>query len=357
MDGVQKARRVYPWQWAKLWFQYAIPTRYQTMFDRDFAAESKRTTAAAWKNREFLEENPLDLDRLRNPESTDSMLVVLPEDLEREEGRVEVKETLARKERVVLFKAFFKGETELLKWGREPAKHFANKPYVFNVSQDDPQANAATGLLELDLLPALEKMAAMERVYLGFSVTLAEDNPAFRGHLERILFKLADLMPPGPDIRRYFTHSFLYHGNQYQALLHQATTPDFTFQIANSKYWRFVMRKWSPIMRSIPATGIPGVILSRHDLIHKTDIPFQEVLAEPGDILFFPEHTWHEVHNIEDGPGLMCGLRSQYPTRKIFNELLRPKGMSPSLAWHKFSSLIPLKFHAANQDRPEFKVD
>ena len=81
------------------------------------------------------------------------------------------------------------------------------------------------------------------------------------------------------------------------------------------------------------------------------------VLAEPGDILFFPEHTWHEVHNIEDGPGLMCGLRSQYPTRKIFNELLRPKGMSPSLAWHKFSSLIPLKFHAANQDRPEFKVD
>lgn len=45
---------------------------------------------------------------------------------------------------------------------------------------------------------------------------------------------------------------------------------------------------------------IPGVILSRHILIEGTRIPYQDVVAAPGDLMIFPEHWWHEVHNLED---------------------------------------------------------
>ena len=371
--------RIYPWQWMKMWYQFSLPGRYNLIGKQWGKADSDLPTA--WDNQKFLKEHPLDMERLRCPQSNESLLVVSPEELQCSEVCDEVRAALRRRDRIVLFKSFFADEEELLDWGREPAKHFENKPYIFDVpaaehtsgealqpqGMDPDQCVKPTWYLRtsgaalqsqwMDLFPALEKMAAGVPMYLGFSVTLAQNNPTFRAHLERILLKIVDLLPPKDDIRRCYTHSFLYHGNKYQALLHQATTPDFSFQIANSKYWRFVMHKWSPLMRAIPLSGVPGVWLSKHELIHHSDIPFEEVLAEPGDILFFPEHLWHEVHNVEEGPGLMCGLRSQYSKRKIIEEVLKREHISRSLAWHKFSSLISLKFTKPNMDRPEFQSE
>ena len=54
---------------------------------------------------------------------------------------------------------------------------------------------------------------------------------------------------------------------------------------------------------------VPGVLLSRHILIEGTGIPYQDVWVSPSDLLIFPEHWWHEVHNVDDGWGMMIGLR------------------------------------------------
>lgn len=86
-----------------------------------------------WQNKEFLQEQPLDLDRLRNPESTESLLIVRPNDLERPEVCKQIHTALQKKDRILLFKAFFADEEELLAWGREPAQHFDNAPYLFDV--------------------------------------------------------------------------------------------------------------------------------------------------------------------------------------------------------------------------------
>ena len=325
--------RIYPWQWMKMWYQFSMPARYQRLNNLSEGADS------SWNNREFLKEHPLDMDRLRCPESNESLLVVYPGDIQRREMRDEVQATLKCRDRIVLFKSFFSAEEELLAWGREPTKHFKNEPYLFDVPLAERAPGEESQLQWMELFSAIEKMAAGASMYLGFSFTLAQNNLEFRAHLERVLQQVADLLPVEDNIKRCHTHSFLYHGNNYQALLHQAMTPDFSFQIANSKYWRFVMHKWSPLMEAYPFPAIPGVWFSRHGLIHHTDIPFVEVLAEPGDILFFPEHLWHEVHNVEEGPGLMCGLRSSYTPRRLLKQVFNRDGISRSLAWHKFSSL------------------
>lgn len=355
MQSTTNHGRIYPWDWLKMWCQFAVPDRFRPVGTKGKTADATASANPNWQNQRFLQEQPLDLDRLKNPESTDSLLVVRPGDLERTDVCREVDTALQKKDRILLFKAFFADEEELLAWGREPARHFKNEAYLFDTPADPTSTESGYAMQSMDLHPAIEQMAAGSRKYLGFSVTLAEHNPIFRTHLERILAKIAERIPLDHEIRRCFTHSFLYHGNQYQALLHQATSPDFSFQIANSKYWRFVMHRWSPMMQAIPATGIPGVWLSKHQLIHTTEIPFEEVLAEPGDILFFPEHLWHEVHNVEDGPGLMCGLRTQYSTRQILKEALKRKHISRALAWHKYASLMSMTLTKPNLDRPEFQ--
>lgn len=337
-----------------MWFQFTVPDRFRSFRREGNSADSTSSDNPRWQNKSFLQEQPLDLDRLRNPESTESLLVVRPDDLERPEVCKQIHSALQKKDRILLFKAFFADEEELLAWGREPAQHFQNTPYLFDVPAAQNSTKPDHAMQWMDLHPAIQEMAAGSRMYLGFSFTLAENNPAFRAHLERILLKLADRVPLEHEIRQCFTHSFLYHGNCYQAILHQATSPDFSFQIANSKYWRFVMHRWSPMMQTIPDTTIPGVWLSRHKLIHTTDIPFEEVLAEPGDILFFPEHLWHEVHNVENGPGLMCGLRTHYSPRQILKQAWKRQHISRSLAWHKYASLMSLKLTTPDLDRPEF---
>lgn len=349
--------RIYPLDWLKMWFQFTVPDRFRTFGNKRAAAESNSFENPNWQNHKFLREQPLDLERLRNPESTESLLVVYPDDLERPDVCQQIHTALKKKDRILLFKAFFADEEELLAWGRDPARHFKNDAYLFDVPATPDSTLPDHAMQWVDLHPAIQEMAAGSQMYLGFSVTLAENNPTFRAHLERILFKLAERVPLGHKIKRAFTHSFLYHGNRYQALLHQATSPDFSFQIANSKYWRFVMHQWSPEMEAIPTKGVPGVWLSRHQLIHTTNIPFEEVLAEPGDILFFPEHLWHEVHNLEDGPGLMCGLRTQYSPRKILKQAWKRQHISRALAWHKYSSLMSLLLTTPDLDRPEFQTE
>lgn len=111
------------------------------------------------------------------------------------------------------------------------------------------------------------------------------------------------------------------------------------------------------MMQTIPATGIPGVWLSKHQLIHTTDIPFEEVLTEPGDILFFPEHLWHEVNNVENGPGLMCGIRTQYSPRQILKQAWKRQHISRLLAWHKYASMMSLTLTTPDFDRPEFQSE
>lgn len=348
---------IYPWHWLKMWFQFSVPERLRSFGRKPTGSDPIFPADPSWQNKKFLQEQPLELERLRSPVSTDSLLVIHPEDLESPEICKQIHTALQKKDRILLFKAFFADEAELLAWGREPAKYFKNDPYLFQVPDARDSASPPHAIQRRDLHAAIQDMAAGTRMYLAFSLTLAEKNPQFRAHLERILLKLAEKVPLEHSLRDCFSHSFLYHGNHFQALLHQAISPDFSFQIANSKYWRFVMHRWSPCMETVPERGIPGVWLSKHQLIHNTNIPYQEVLAEPGDILYFPEHLWHEVHNLEDGPGLMCGLRAHYPTRTILKQAWKRENISRALAWHKYASFISMTLTRPDLTRAEYQAE
>merc|ERR1712117_996932 len=66
-------------------------------------------------------------------------------------------------------------------------------------------------------------------------------------------------------------------------------------------------------------------------------LPYVDVAVGPGDLMYFPPHYWHEVHN--DGPvggfGLAIGLRP----KRIFEikQFLLPFLMPESLAFHKLA--------------------
>lgn len=252
---------------------------------------------------------------------------------------------------ILLWKRFL-GPDLVEKYAQLKPGDFANGTYPFNVDQPAKieRWKVKRAFAKLDLQEAMERMQKGEKLYMGFNTVFGNDNIALKNKLASICEKVNDKMPGLFDPSQMYTHSFLYHGNEFQASQHQAWSPDFSIQIANSKLWRFVHPRHTPRMR--PGKGdVPGVLWSLIKYVHGTDIPFTEVVAEPGDMMYFPEHWWHEVHNVEpESFGLMIGFRSQNEdwvfSRKAF-----------TLSWpmfaHKITAFLDMRLRSRDKDGPE----
>lgn len=227
---------------------------------------------------------------------------------------------------------------------------FEDKTYFFAQSETVPikrNGKLFRPLIPVNVRDAMRQMKKGERLYLGFNTALADDNPGIKSTLEGVLDKIN---AQGQFFNKFacLTHSFLYYGNQFQAALHQAVVQDFSIQLANSKTWRFIRPEFTPQMRAFRA-DVPGVLYSSHGLIEGTGIPYSEVTAHPGDLMVFPEHWWHEVHNIEpDSYGLMIGFRDMSPNH-LFGGIFK----KPSLFFHKTLSLLDIFLHPIDKDAPE----
>lgn len=260
-------------------------------------------------------------------------------------------ECVEKRSCILLWKRFV-GPDIVQKYAKLKPGEFANVTYPFACDQPHKVEGwkVKRTFENVALYEAMERMQKGEKLYMGFNTAFANDNSALRNQLAALGEKVNDKVPGMFDVSNMITHSFLYYGNHFQAPQHQAYSPDFSMQIANSKLWRFVHPRHTPRMR--PGKGdVPGVLFSLIQFVNGTDIPFSEVVAEPGDMLYFPEHWWHEVHNVEpERFGLMIGFRSHDEdwlfSRKSFT-------MSWPMLVHKFIAFLDLRLRSHNEDGPE----
>jgi len=262
----------------------------------------------------------------------------------------EVESCLERKDRIVLWRNFLSADF-MAKWGRPSKDCLKDNAYTFFVNtQGNAQELAERNrrpLKTFQLHDAMDRMEQDEDLYMGFSTDFAENNAELRLDIEAELTKLNTYGPMFKDPTEYYSHAFLYYGARFQTPQHAALAPDFSLQIANSKLWRFVHPDHTPKMDAIRG-DVPGVLLSRHILVEGTGLPYQDVVVGPGDLLIFPEHWWHEVHNLEDGWGMMIGLRH-------LADKCIPHGLFSSKwsFYHKWSSTFDVVLNKMADDMPE----
>ncbi|KAH8043621.1 hypothetical protein JL722_15092 [Aureococcus anophagefferens] len=139
----------------------------------------------------------------------------------------------------------------------------------------------------------MRRMIAGENIQLGFDVKMADENP----WLKNIGLELLAKVNAFDSSVMYLAQSFLYHGTSSRRTC-TTTRSGFSIQLANSKPWRFVNPRHTPRVRPFRGDN-PGVFYSDLCFLENGTIPFLEVLVEPGDMIFFPEHWWHEVHPVE----------------------------------------------------------
>lgn len=128
-----------------------------------------------------------------------------------------------------------------------------------------------------------------------------------------------DIVP----VDRSLHHAFLYKGKKYHTGLHQAPISDWFFQISNSKTWRFVHPKYTPYIKPVTWDGVS--MLSAFDYLpDDCGIPYVDVTTDEGDMMFFPAHWWHEVHNNGDNWGLAFGFRPKADVGKALFDIVLP---------------------------------
>merc|ERR1719300_1775909 len=83
-------------------------------------------------------------------------------------------------------------------------------------------------------------------------------------------------------------------------------------------------------MKPMLGSNYVGMVSGHSYLPNNTNIPYVDVATTPGDLLFFPPHWWHEVHNIHpDAFGLAVGFRPMktlYPPKWLLFPWTAPKG-------------------------------
>jgi len=139
----------------------------------------------------------------------------------------------------------------------------------------------------------------------------------------------AGTAPAGTAYSNYRSHTFLYHGTKYRTRLHAAPPMDYFLQIANTKKWRFIHKRYMPYLggwRIMPqgVMGTPDYFLDDYPK-DKPGIPFTEVILNPGDIMFFTTWHMHEVFNTEpEKLGFAIGMRPWSWTGRYTDEQFAP---------------------------------
>jgi len=124
---------------------------------------------------------------------------------------------------------------------------------------------------------------------------------------------------------KFVTQSFLSWGRRYRTRVHAAGITDHSIQVANSKRWRIINKRY------IPYTGmvalVSGGLKTPEYFIEDYDgkLPYTEFVVHPGDILYFPFWHPHEVRAVhEDQLAFSFAVRKGAMKQRFLGEPVRP---------------------------------
>jgi len=223
----------------------------------------------------------------------------------------ELLEAVNKLDRIVIWKNFIKSSGDYL------AK-YQDFQYVYdNVNKDDVyefKANYSSYQhADLRLGDALKRMSTTGDLYLVFCEEFTHRNPEIAEALFNSYHSHGDDFVKKSGLNNPLHVSFMTYGNRFSSNQHNAIISNWLIQLSNSKVWRLVSPEYTPYMRPMQRSSSTGFLSGWAYLPTDSKIPYVDVTTEPGDLLFFPPHWWHEVHNIHaDEFSLAIGLRTKF---------------------------------------------
>lgn len=173
-----------------------------------------------------------------------------------------------------------------------------------------------------------------ERLYLNNSTELFVDHPDLMAELQ--LDRLSRFTTPDGTWDELLTTNFFIGGRKVRSAIHTAYGGNFFMNLVGRKRWRFIDPRYSPWLHPVPARPF-DYATSAHGSLYSDEqdgiddsiffrLPREEVLLEPGDVLYSAPWWWHEVDNQSD-LNVACAVRHLQP----------PGGLSPS-----FTNCVPM---------------
>jgi len=230
-----------------------------------------------------------------------------------------------------LAKAFAAGDGFLIKNATENRLwEFGDMDYLvenapLNESYDVREKNWFSPASYFELKPTIEAIRDdRAQYYVAFQSKLIHHYPELKDATSDVMDDLRRKFPylvksGGLEIIDKFMHfAFVYAGRWWKSPLHQERAPGYFLQIRGSKQWTVVPHMHQIWMRS-QLNQNPAVRFSEHFCANATShLPVIRFLMEPGDLFYLPNFWFHQVVNLEDGPGMMLGFRPTPFTMKKF---------------------------------------
>jgi len=176
----------------------------------------------------------------------------------------------------------------------------------------------------LNLQETLAKVRdAAAHYYIAFQSNLVLDYPGMQDTVNEVIANLQSKFPSLidyglGDFKSYVYFAFVYSGRWWKSPMHQERASGFNMMIRGSKQWSLVPHMYQTWMKS-HVNQNPQVRFSERFCINATsDLPVIRFVTEPGDFFYIPDFWFHQVVNIEDGPGMMLGFRPvPWSTKKM----------------------------------------
>jgi len=186
-------------------------------------------------------------------------------------------------------------------------------------------------------LPNTEEKLTM----LSFTFPFLWSQDFFLEEYKKIYESLGSTLDKVMRDRKYVSSSFLYWGSIWRTRLHSGPASAFLLQIANSKKWNFIHKRYTPYVGAFRYDS-GGVIATP---IYWADdfpghIPITEVTMNPGDMIWFGKFHLHDVYNIHDDKmGFAVSVRPVGLADKFAENVLALKLYSisclPGFLWNK----------------------
>lgn len=245
-----------------------------------------------------------------------------------ENGAQELLDAVNSLDRIVVWKNFIKDSgNHLAKYQDDQYAYDSfNKEDEYDLKANYSNYQHAT----LKLGDAMKRMNETNDLYLVFSEALTHNNPELAQALLNSYHSHGESFVKKAGLDNAVHVSFMLYGNRYSTPQHNAIISNWLIQVAGTKVWRIVDPRWTPYMRPMQRESTTG-LLSAHSFVpNDSKMPYVDITTEPGDLMFFPPHWWHEVHNVyPDEFSFAIGLRTKktvFPLKWALLPWIAPPG-------------------------------